>query len=830
MSGGGGAPAVQAQYSYSSPFQNPAYNAVAMGTKQSPGPIARSIQIGNQLAQNWQDSYTGANPGAYYGVTKEQATPQFLANQRLQQGAWSPPNSQTAAGVNQFDPDRNRTIAVANPNLPTQTAAQGGLMSLGNFGGGRSSGSEAVNPQGYAKGGPAKPKYNAKSSADDKLSALQTAIDGGYKPKPAEVTFMQGMADSAAARQKLGSDVPFSVDPKTGQIKPAARGANQSSADYAKYLGQLDTAGAKLDPKTVKQYGVQTGAATQQQNKTSGVNAPYSLQQAVEQRTAYFDPTTGESTNPLFRQAVGRIQEAQKLPEQFGQATDAYKTGLAGLQGMTNYQPQQVASRDYTAARMTAPEQAAVKDYEAAQMNAATMQGREAKAAQINRSDVRDINAIMADVERYQAAGMQAPPALQAEAYQAAQMQGAQLQGPKSWTDVGTAEKYMSPYQQAVTDQELYEANRQAQMRENQQRSQATQQKAFGGTRAALQESEGRRNLGYLLSDIQNKGSQQAYTQGMQQFSAEQGLGLQAGQSNLQAALTTQQQNQQALNQQRSLYVQQALDAAKTSYGGELTAAQANQVAANAASQFNAGAQNLAYNNYAQQQLAAQQANQGMDWNVANQNAQLAQQAELANQQYGLGGFQSNLNNAQFAQQAAQQNQAAINQQRSQYVNNALQAAMQAYGGQLTAEQQNQAATNAASQFNAQQNLQGQMANQSAGLQANQQNLGAYGQLFQGAQGLGALGASQASTNLANIGALGQAAQAQQNLGQQYLNNVQQSAQNYFNWPQQQLSYPINAINQLPSSGGATTQTQRPASPLGWKKGGLMNLRKARRA
>ena len=54
MSGGGGAPAVQAQYSYSSPFQNPAYNAVAMGTKQSPVPIARSIQIGNQLAQNWQ--------------------------------------------------------------------------------------------------------------------------------------------------------------------------------------------------------------------------------------------------------------------------------------------------------------------------------------------------------------------------------------------------------------------------------------------------------------------------------------------------------------------------------------------------------------------------------------------------------------------------------------------------------------------------------------------------------------------------------------------------------------------------------------------------------
>ena len=525
MSGGGGAPAVQAQYSYSSPFQNPAYNAVAMGTKQSPGPIARSIQIGNQLAQNWQDSYTGAHPGAYYGVTDAQATPQFLANQRVQQGAWSPPNSQTASGVNQFDPNLNRTIAAANPNFPQQTAKQGGIMSLGNFDGGRSSDDEAVNPQGYAKGGPAKPKYNAKSSADDKLSALQTAIAGGYKPKPAETQFMQGMADSAAVRQQLGSSVPYSVDPKTGAIKPAARGANQSTADYKSYLGQLDAAGAALDPKTVKQYGVQTGAATQQQIRTSGVNAPYSMQQAVEQRTAYFDPVTGQSTNPLFNQAVARIQEAQKLPEQFGQATDIYN----------------------------------------------------------------------------QVAG-------------------------KSWAAPGVAQSYMNPYIETALKSQEDLANRQFAQQQNQLRSQAAQRGAFGGSASALAQQAAQQNQNMTLKDLVAQGMNQAYQQGMGQFGTEQ-----------------------------------------------------------------------------------------------------------------------------------------------------------------------------------------------------QQRLGAAG-------GLGALGASQAQTNLANIGALGQAAQAQQNLGQQYLNNVQQSAQNYFNWPQQQLSTPINAINQLPSSGGATTQTQRPASALGWKKGGLMNLRKARGA
>jgi stress-induced morphogen len=390
-------------------------------------------------------------------------------------------------------------------------------------------------------------------------------------------------------------------------------------------------------------------------------------------------------------------------------------------------------------------------------MAAASMQ-----AAQANRGDIRDIKAIQADVDKYKAAGMQAPLALQAEAYQAAQMQGAQLQGPKSWTDPGVAQQYMNPYQQAVIDQSKFEANRQAAQQRNQMRSQAVGSKAFGGTRAALQEAEANRNLGYTLEDIQNKGMQQAYQSGMGQFSAEQGLGLQAGQSNLQAALTMQQQNQAATNAQRQMYVQQALDAAKTSYGGELTAAQQNQIAQNAAAQFNSQSQNTAYNNYAAQQLAASQANQGMDWNTVNLNTQNQQAAALAN--------------AQFQQQAAQQNQAATNQQRSQYVNNALQAAMQAYGGQLTAEQQNQAAANAASQFNAQQNIQGQMANQQAGLQANQQNIGAYGQLGNMGQGLGALGTQVGNynSNLANL--WGQAGGVLQGLGQNYYNQKQTNA------------------------------------------------------
>lgn len=355
-----------------------------------------------------------------------------------------------------------------------------------------------------------------------------------------------------------------------------------------------------------------------------------------------FDPTAyaeaikrgdlaGTTTNPLYAQAIRQLQSMEKQPEQFGQATQAYQSAISGLQNAAQYQPQQVT-------------------------------GKDVQGAQLSRSAVRDINAIMADVEKYQAAGMQAPPALQAEAYQAAQMQGAQMQGPKSWTDPGTARQYMNPYTQNVLESQLGLSNRQFAQQQNQLRSQAAQQKAFGGSRQAIAEQNAQLNQNIANQNMVAQGLQQAYGQGMQQFSTEQNQALQAGQANLQAALTAQQQNQAALNNQRSLYVQQALDAAKTSYGGELTAAQQNQVAQNAARQFNAQSQNTAYNNYVAQQLAAQQANQGMDWNVGQLNTQMAQQAALANQLYGTGGFQAQIANQNAGLQGNQQNIGALSQ------------------------------------------------------------------------------------------------------------------------------------------------------------------------
>ena len=756
-----------------------------MGSPSPASPVTQTTQISQMDPRLYQWLYGTANsPGR-----------QQIANASML--------AKTMQGVQNADP----TALAAWYNVPkgtdlTQFQSHTGAInpgqadpSLMQFPG------KSVTPQDYYKQATAGEKEEKKSPTSTAIAAEGGELVGyakGGKPK-------EQLAQPTADLNEYGLTA-------------------QQQKKFDKYE-TMRNAGKKFTQQQIKEYNSMKDARTQyaQANPNAAKNkTDLSLRDAQVGVTPFYDPETKQSTNPYYNRAVDVLRGMETLPGQYGQAGDAYSK----LQNMANYAPKQVTGKDveaakyntaladasgYSAARMNAPKDIQAQAYDAAQMNAATMQGREAKAAQINRSDVRDINAIRADVERYQAAGMQAPPALRAEMYQAAQMQGAQLQGPKSWNAPGTVQQYMDPYQQAVIDQSKFEANRQAAQQRNQMRSQATGQKAFGGSRAALQESEANRNLSYLLEDIQNKGLSQAYQQGLQQFNTAQGQGLQAGQANLQAALTTQQQNQAATNAQRQLYVQQALDAAKTSYGGELTSAQQNQIAQNAAAQFNSQSQNTAYNNYAQQQLAAQQANQSMDWNTVNQNAQLAQQAELANQQYGLGGFQSNLNNAQFAQQAAQQNQAAINQQRSQYVTQALEAAKNNYGGQLTAEQQNQIAQNAASQFNAgnqqQINLANQNAlntagqynagnqqqanmanqlygvggfnaqtqNQQAGLTANQQNIGAMGQAGQGLLNVGQGIGSYNQNLLQNWGAAGNTLQ---NLAQGYYDKRQQSAQN----------------------------------------------------
>jgi hypothetical protein len=85
------------------------------------------------------------------------------------------------------------------------------------------------------------------------------------------------------------------------------------------------------------------------------------------------------------------------------------------------------------------------------------------------------------------------------------------------------AEQYMNPYLQASLDPQIAEARRQAEISRVQNAGRMTQAGAFGGSRQAILEAEGQRNLGTNLANITGTGYNTAYDKAMAQFNTEQG-------------------------------------------------------------------------------------------------------------------------------------------------------------------------------------------------------------------------------------------------------------------------------------------------------------------
>jgi hypothetical protein len=122
---------------------------------------------------------------------------------------------------------------------------------------------------------------------------------------------------------------------------------------------------------------------------------------------------------------------------------------------------------------------------------------------------------------------------LQTQAFQglgALTVPTAQMGGftPTSFTSGTTAQDYMSPFMNAALEPQIAEAQRQAEIQRVQNASRLGKAGAFGGSRQAIMESEGQRNLLRNLADIYGTGMQQAYTQGMGQFNTEQDRARQA--------------------------------------------------------------------------------------------------------------------------------------------------------------------------------------------------------------------------------------------------------------------------------------------------------------
>jgi hypothetical protein len=84
------------------------------------------------------------------------------------------------------------------------------------------------------------------------------------------------------------------------------------------------------------------------------------------------------------------------------------------------------------------------------------------------------------------------------------------------------AEQYMNPYLQQALDPQLKELQRQSDIARLGDASRLTKAGAFGGSRQAIMESEGRRNLLDKQSGVLSQGYADAYDKAMQQFNADQ--------------------------------------------------------------------------------------------------------------------------------------------------------------------------------------------------------------------------------------------------------------------------------------------------------------------
>jgi hypothetical protein len=234
----------------------------------------------------------------------------------------------------------------------------------------------------------------------------------------------------------------------------------------------------------------------------------------------------------------------------------------------------------------------------------------------------------------------------------------------QGWNDAA-AQQLMSPYVQQVVNVQEQQAQLAYQQQLEQERGQAAQAGAYGGSRQAVEEANKAIGLQQQMAQIQATGLQNAYQQAQQQFNTQQALGLQAQQFNigtglgaqqfnvgtgLQAALANQQiqqqtalQNLSAALQTQGLQAQTGMTAQQLNQAAGLTVGQQNLAALLGVQQLGA-TQNLQAQQLNQQQglqaaLANQQASEfsaGQQLQAGLANAQMGLQAGLANQQAGL--------------------------------------------------------------------------------------------------------------------------------------------------------------------------------------------------
>lgn len=120
--------------------------------------------------------------------------------------------------------------------------------------------------------------------------------------------------------------------------------------------------------------------------------------------------------------------------------------------------------------------------------------------------------------------GLTVPQNLQTAGEQAKQTYSAAQQ---YMPTVGTIESYMNPYLEAVLSPQRRAAEEAAAKQRMETGARLSQAGAYGGSRQAIMEAEGQRNLQQLLSDITGKGYASAYDAARAQRAADIQAGLQ---------------------------------------------------------------------------------------------------------------------------------------------------------------------------------------------------------------------------------------------------------------------------------------------------------------
>lgn len=545
-----------------SPWQNPVYQSLMLGTKDAPGPVTSMLKSSAEQTAQWN------------AINKAGLPPATQASL----GTWNPNAAgSTSTYVDKLNKQTGQFTPTANPkaaaNTKLQAKAQGGIAAL----------------KGYAEGATVKKDTSA---AGKRAAAINKAVKAKKPVSAADKAFLSKY-NTYAPKLTAGSGT---IDPKTGAPVPPKAPIGSTPAQIRALNNKFTTATGF----TVTASGV-VGP------KKEAPTAPYALTDTLK-KVAYFDPVTGKSTNADF---LALQQKARELgtPEQFAKGTAAYDKALAATEALQNYKPTDVSASkaDVVNAEVTNADAASYLSSSMKAPTDVTAQNYDASLAKQNQ---------MANPFSWTDAGV-------SEKYMNPYMQNVvDIEKREAARDY---EKQLNALNAQAVQVGAFGGSRQAIERSEAARNQATKladiqaqglnQAYTSGMGQAANEQGQQLQVGQAnLSAAQQTelANQSAINSQRQQYVQNQ---LAAATTNYGGQLTAEQQNQVATNAANQFNASNQQQTNLTNAG-----------AANTASQFNAGAANTANLTYAQQQLAASQGNQAAGLTANSQNAAAAGQ------------------------------------------------------------------------------------------------------------------------------------------------------------------------------------------------------------